>query len=90
MTTKNRPFVYDASSSKACCERIELVLRDGVIRDVTFTGGCEGNHRGLVALVRGRKAKEVIDLLMGTPCGKKGTSCPDQLAKALQAAIKSA
>lgn len=71
-----------------CASKINLeVDSDHIIRDVFFTGGCNGNLQGISKLVIGRKAEEVIDTLEGTRCGFKNTSCPDQLAKALRAAI---
>lgn len=60
---------------------------DHVIRSVSFTGGCNGNLQGVSRLVTGRRAEEVIGTLEGIRCGFRPTSCPDQLAKALRAAI---
>lgn len=56
---------------------------NGVIGDVSFTGGCHGNLQGVAALVKGRKAEDVIGVLKGIRCGSKMTSCPDQFARAL-------
>lgn len=71
-----------------CSTMIEVeVGADHVIRSVAFTGGCNGNLKGISKLVAGRKAEEVIDALEGTTCGFKNTSCPDQLARALKQAI---
>jgi len=83
-----RQLTYDSSNGGACCKKIHISLEGDVIAHVEIVSGCPGNHRGIQALVRGRKAQEVIDLLAGTPCGDKGTSCPDQLAKALTAAMR--
>lgn len=71
-----------------CCAGIIVSLKNGAVEDIEIFGGCDGNHRGLSRLVRGRPATEVISLLKGTPCGDKGTSCPDQLALALEAALQ--
>lgn len=57
---------------------------DGNIGDVRFTGGCDGNTKGICSLVRGMKASEVKKRLKGILCGKRSTSCPDQLAHALE------
>lgn len=57
------------------------------VHNVTFDGGCNGNLKGIGRLVEGMPAQKVIDTLEGTTCGFKRTSCPDQLAKALKAAI---
>jgi len=66
-----------------CCKLIQLEIEDNKIKDVNFRGGCAGNLLGIRALVKGKNIDEVINLLEGTPCGNKGTSCPDQLAKSL-------
>nr|WP_027871832.1 TIGR03905 family TSCPD domain-containing protein [[Eubacterium] cellulosolvens] len=70
-----------------CSTQIEFDLDDDIIRNVTFTGGCNGNLKGISRLVEGRPAAEVAELLKGTTCGFKNTSCPDQLARALSEAI---
>jgi uncharacterized protein (TIGR03905 family) len=67
-----------------CSRLIDIVVSDeGVIEDVQFVGGCHGNLQGICALVKGQKAAEVRDKLIGIRCGTKPTSCPDQLATAL-------
>ena len=71
-----------------CSRRIDIELEDGIVRSVAFTGGCHGNQQGIASLVRGMKAGEVVARLEGIDCGGKGTSCPDQLAKALKNALK--
>lgn len=71
-----------------CSRSITVVLDEGdIVRDVEFEGGCSGNTQGVAKLVLGRPASEVIDLLAGTPCGTKATSCPDQLSIALKEAL---
>ena len=68
-----------------CSSRIELEIdSDHIINSVSFTGGCNGNLKGISSLVTGRRAEEVISSLEGIRCGFKNTSCPDQLAKALK------
>lgn len=67
---------------------IEIELDGDIIKDVVFTGGCDGNLKGISQLVAGMKAEDVIEKLEGTTCGFKDTSCPDQLSKALREAIK--
>lgn len=75
-------------TTKGTCSRmIEVNLDGDVIRDVTFIGGCNGNTQGISKLVRGMKAQNVIEMLEGTDCGGRGTSCPDQLSKALRQAL---
>ena len=58
-----------------------------MIRDVQILGGCNGNLQGISALVRGMKAEDAIERMRGIRCGMKNTSCPDQLAKALEEAL---
>ena len=73
--------------TKGTCSRaIELELDGDVIKSVNFIGGCNGNTKGIASLVKGMKVDEVIERLQGTDCGGRGTSCPDQLAKALRMA----
>ena len=71
-----------------CSLMIDVVVSDdGVIEDLRFEGGCNGNLKGICTLVKGRKAQEVKDMLRGITCGNKGTSCPDQLSHALEEAL---
>jgi len=67
-----------------CSSFIDIELKDGVIDSVVFTGGCNGNLQGIGALVKGMKPEEAISRLKGIRCGFKSTSCPDQLARALE------
>ena len=80
-------MTYTYRTSGVCSTKIDLELEDGVIQSVAFTGGCNGNLKGICTLVKGMEAQEVIDKLQGTRCGQKPTSCPDQLAKALRLAL---
>ncbi len=79
---------YTYTPRGVCSRKIDLEIEDGVVTDLSFVGGCNGNLQGVSALVKGRKVEEVIPLLKGIDCGGKGTSCPDQLSKALEAALK--
>lgn len=67
-----------------CSRQIDIDIEDGIVRKVLFTGGCDGNTKGVASLVRGMKVEEVIARLEGIDCHGKGTSCPDQLARALK------
>lgn len=67
-----------------CSRQIDIELEDGIIRSVVFTGGCHGNTQGIAAIIRGMKASEVAARFAGIDCRGKGTSCPDQLARALE------
>ena len=73
-----------------CASAVSFDLVDGKITGAKFTGGCSGNTQGVCALVEGMDAKEAIKRLSGIRCGFKSTSCPDQLAKALQEALSQA
>lgn len=75
--------------SGVCSQGIDFELENGVVRGVHFTGGCSGNTQGVAALIEGMPAEEAIRRLKGLKCGFKPTSCPDQLAKALEAALVS-
>ena len=66
---------------------VERVDDQGVIRDLQVVGGCNGNLQGISALVKGMKAEEAIARLKGINCGGRGTSCPDQFARGLEAAM---
>ena len=81
-------FEYETKGT--CSRRINFDLDDNnVISNVSFEKGCNGNLKGISALVEGKKAEEIIKNLKGINCNDKGTSCPDQLAKALEEAINS-
>ena len=67
-----------------CSSAIDFEVEDGIVKEVKFIGGCNGNTQGISALVKGMPVDEVISRLEGIKCGFKPTSCPDQLAKALK------
>ena len=67
-----------------CSSKIEFEIQDDTIKEIQFTGGCNGNLKGISSLVKGMSTKEAIDRLSGIQCGNRGTSCPDQLSKALK------
>lgn len=73
-----------------CSRKIEIDIENGIINKVRFVGGCNGNTQGISKLVEGMKAEDVISRLEGVNCNGRGTSCPDQLAKALKEAIRQA
>ena len=68
-----------------CSRKMVVDIEDGKIVDLQIIGGCNGNLQGIASLVIGMDAEEVVDKLEGIDCGGRGTSCPDQLAKALKA-----
>lgn len=70
-----------------CSRQMELELENGIVKSLKVIGGCHGNLQGISALAVGQDARELIERLRGIDCGGKGTSCPDQLSKALEAAL---
>ena len=72
-------------SAKVCSKQIDIEIKDGIILKVVYTRGCEGNAKGIGALIKDMTVEEAIKRLEGITCGKRGTSCPDQLAKVLKA-----
>ena len=78
---------FDYKTRGTCSRMIHVTVEDGIVTDVRFMGGCHGNTQGVAALAVGMTAKEAIERLSGIRCGFKPTSCPDQLAKALQEAL---
>lgn len=73
-----------------CSQLIEIDAENGVIQNVQFTGGCNGNLQGISALVKGLPVESAIEKLSGIRCGFKDTSCPDQLSRALQSMMDEA
>ena len=74
--------------TKGTCSRMVIVeVEDGVVTDCSFVGGCAGNTAGVATLVKGMNAEEAIKRLKGIRCGFKNTSCPDQLACAIEEAL---
>ena len=71
-------------TKNTCSRSIEFEVENGIVRNVKFNGGCKGNTQGIAALVEGMKIEDVIAKCEGIQCGFRGTSCPDQLAKALK------
>lgn len=71
-------------TSGVCSRNITFQIEDGIVKNVKFFGGCNGNTKGISALVEGMPVGEVVKRLEGIKCGFKGTSCPDQLAKAIK------
>lgn len=77
-----KKFTYKTKGT--CSRSINIEVEDGIVKSVSFDGGCMGNTSGIAALVKGMKVEDVIGKLEGVQCGFKGTSCPDQLANALK------
>lgn len=81
---------YSYKTMGTCSSRIDFEIDGDILKNVQFTGGCNGNLKGIAALVEGMRVEDVIKRLEGTKCGFKQTSCPDQLATALKAALREA
>ena len=78
---------YTYRTSGVCSSKIDFEIEDGILKNVNFYGGCNGNLKAIALLVEGKKASEVAELLEGNTCGFKNTSCADQLSKAINAAL---
>ena len=75
---------YEYKTKGTCAQRIFFEVEEGKVKNVQFVGGCNGNLKGISALVEGLDVADVIARVEGIHCGMKSTSCPDQLAKALK------
>lgn len=78
---------YKYRTRGTCASEISFTLEDGVISNVSFRGGCNGNLKAIAILVEGKKAEEIAELLAGNTCGFKSTSCADQLSIAIRKAL---
>ena len=81
-------FHYDYLTENTCSQVISLGLEDNVVHNVSFMGGCNGNLKAIPILIEGWTVEEVESKLTGVECGRRGTSCADQLAKAVRAAYE--
>ena len=77
--------MFEVRHHGVCSRLITFDVEDNRVKGVQFFGGCPGNAKGISQLVEGREVDEIISLLDGITCGRKPTSCPDQLAQALKA-----
>lgn len=78
---------YTYTPRGVCSVQIEFEINDGIVNNVKFTRGCNGNTQGIAVLCEGMRAEDVVRKLEGIDCGGRGTSCPDQLAKSIKHAI---
>lgn len=81
-------MTYEYTPRGVCSRKMLIEVEDDVVKDLKVIGGCNGNLQGISALVKGMKIDDVIEKLSGLDCGGKGTSCPDQLARALKEIAK--
>lgn len=75
---------HEYKPTGVCARSINFEIEDGKIKNVSFIGGCNGNLKGIAALVDGMSTDEVVQKLSGITCGMKATSCPNELAKAIK------
>ena len=75
---------YTYKTKGTCSREIVFEVEEGKVKNVQFFGGCNGNLKGIAALVEGMDVNDVITRVEGICCGPKATSCPDQLAQALK------
>lgn len=76
--------MYTYTTKGTCAKTITFEIEDNKVKNISFIGGCNGNLKGISSLVDGMKVEDVIEKLKGIQCGPKTTSCPDQLATALE------
>ena len=80
---------FEYNNKGVCSKKTILEISDdNVIQSVEIIGGCDGNRQGIMALLKGQRAEDAIKRLEGIKCGFKNTSCPDQVAQALRAAME--
>ena len=78
---------YTYKTHGTCSSLIMFEINDGILSNVSYQGGCNGNLKAVSKLVEGKNAKEIADLLRGNQCGPRPTSCADQLARAIDEAL---
>ena len=82
-------MTFSYRTSGTCSRAITVTVENDIIMDVEFMGGCNGNLKGIANLVEGMKVEDITKKLSGVTCGFKSTSCPDQLARAIEEAYNS-
>ena len=75
---------YNYGVKGICARAVEFDIEEGILKNIVFAGGCNGNQKGLAALAEGMSVEEATKRLKGITCGNKRSSCPDQLAIALE------
>ena len=80
-------MVYSYKTKGTCSREIHIEIGDNKIKEIKFIGGCNGNTKGIAAILKGMDVNEAIKRCKGITCGNRGTSCPDQLAIALEEAL---
>ena len=77
-------MTIDYTPHGICAQKITVSAENGIITGADIVGGCDGNHKGVISLITGMKLEDAIDKMQGIRCGRKNSSCPDQLAQALK------
>ena len=80
-------MVYTRTNKGVCSRSTKVVIEDGIVTDIEVVGGCSGNIKGIMELVKGMKAEDAAKKMKGITCGFKSTSCPDQIAIAIEEAL---
>ena len=78
---------YSYQTKQTCAYQIDFDMTDGIVSDIRFHGGCNGNLKMISKLLEGKKAEEIVSSCEGNTCGMRRTSCADQLAQAVKAAL---
>ncbi len=81
-------MTYRYRTRGTCSREITFDMENGVVSNVRFVGGCNGNTKGIAGLAEGMQAEEIVKRLKGLDCNGRGTSCPDQLAAAIEDALQ--
>jgi len=79
---------YEFKTKNVCSSKVSFDLDDGIVTNINFKGGCDGNLKAISKILEGAKAEDIISKLSGNDCRGSGTSCADQFAKALEEAVK--
>lgn len=79
---------YDYKTENTCAQMISFDIEDDVVTNISFLGGCNGNLKAIAKLVDGWTVEKIEKMLLGNTCGRRSTSCADQLAKAVRAAVQ--
>ena len=79
---------FNYTPSGVCSRNISFDIEDGKLKNVRFIGGCDGNLKAISKLLEGTDAEKAVEILKGNDCGGRGTSCADQLARAVEQALK--
>ena len=80
-------MTYTRQNKGTCSVETTVTIEDGIVTDLQVVSGCNGNLKGIVSLVKGMKAQDAVDRMLGIECGNRGTSCPDQIARCIQEAL---